>query len=306
MELNRLQEFILIATHHSITKAAAELSLSPATLSARLRTFEASLGTPLFSREASELQLTPAGQQFYNHALEISSDYENLKQDLKDLSDGELKHLRIAVSGTSLPLHLGPFLDMINLQSPHSSLEILDDTRHTITEGLLSEHVDLYFATAMNRFRPEGLIRNSFVSSQQYVVMPASHPLSSRLTLSLADLNGEEFILYPKSNGDSSLRDFQLENLKASGIRYSIYENNSSPIFYQLLVPIGKGIFLSPSYVQNLPPNSVCIPLDNVPYPASSALFYSREKCRPEAKKFAREFLNFAKEMSTNDHGKTI
>lgn len=309
MDFNRLQEFTLIARHKSITKAAKELSVSPAALGARLRAFEASLGLTLFVREKAGLSLTQAGLRLYHSALEISSDFAALKETIQRLPDEDYRHIRIAVSGTGLPLYLGPYLDQVNRRNPDLTLELFDDTRFGIADGLLSGQVDLYFSAAANQFRPEGIVRNSFVPSQQYVVLPAEHPLASRITLSFSDLDGEQFILYPKSGGDSSLRDFQLQNLEASGIRYRLYENGSSPLFGLLLVPIGKGLYLSPAPVWNLPPNSVCIPLERVPIPASLSVFYSRTLCRPEAQRFVREFLSYTKsekEDAGHDHRKTL
>ncbi len=64
MDLERLNEFIVIAEKKSIKKAAGELLLSPAALSARLCAFERSLGITLFNRSVSPLALTSDGSRF--------------------------------------------------------------------------------------------------------------------------------------------------------------------------------------------------------------------------------------------------
>ena len=60
MDLDRLREFARIAECGSVSAAARRLGLSVATLSARLRGLEKSLGTNLFDREGRALILTDA------------------------------------------------------------------------------------------------------------------------------------------------------------------------------------------------------------------------------------------------------
>nr|WP_296831006.1 LysR family transcriptional regulator [uncultured Marvinbryantia sp.] len=83
MDLERLNEFIVIAEKKSIKKAAGELLLSPAALSARLCAFERSLGITLFNRSVSPLALTSDGSRFYEDAREIIRRFNALKQELQ-------------------------------------------------------------------------------------------------------------------------------------------------------------------------------------------------------------------------------
>lgn len=305
MELNRLQEFVLIARKKSIKKAAEEMNLSPATLSARLRHFESSLEMTLFERNQSEMLLSEKGTQFYPDALRIVQEYQTLIHELQHAEETSFHTLRIAVIGTGLPFYLGPFLDTLNARHPQVALDLIDDSSFSVQEGLLSGQVDIYFATMLNRTVLPGITRRTLAPSQQYVLLPASHPLASRKRISLPELDGERFILYPET-GESCIRRFQLENLKASGIRYSIYETCSSPVFFQLLVPIGKGIVISPIPAVDPPPNCVRIPLSDVAYSASSSLFYCKTNTKPEIKLFVEEYLNFTKENEPHDYRKPL
>nr|WP_302592474.1 LysR family transcriptional regulator [uncultured Marvinbryantia sp.] len=306
MDLERLYEFIAIAQNQSIKKAAGELNLSAATLSARFCSFEKSLGITLFERRHSSLILTRDGSRFYTDALEIISRYSSLKQELQQTDRQTFSRLRIAVAGTGLPFYLGPFLDLVNARNPQLQLDLLDDNTCSIAEGLSCGQVDLYFAPIMNRQPvPKGIIRKFIAPSQQYVLLPASHRLASHGTVSIRELNGERFILYPETC-ESCIRDFQLENLRASSIEYTTCICNSSSIFYMLLVPIGKGLIISPMPLMNAPPNTVCLPLTDISYTASSALFYSRGCQNPEAESFVSSFLQFTKEASHHEHRKAL
>lgn len=210
------------------------------------------------------------------------------------------------MTGSGLPFYLGPFLDLLNARNPQLELDLLDDNTCSIAEGLACGQVDVYFAPVMNRQPfPEGIVRKSIAPSQQYILLPSSHHLASRQIISIKELDGERFILYPKTR-ETCIRDFQTENLKAAGITYSIWNCNSSPVFYMLLVPIGKGLVISPMPLMNAPPNTVCLPLTDISYAASSALFYSKNRQNQQVQAFVSSFLQFTKEVPQHEHGKAL
>ena len=301
MELERLTEFALVAKHGSMKKAAEELGCSSATLSARMQSFERTLGAELFYKDGQRLSLTQAGERLYPNALEILSDYQRLTQTLRAAQVHSYQRLRIAVTGSALPLHLGPFLDQLNLRYPQMHLELLDDTNWSAEEGLRSGAVDIYFAPAMADFSVVGMTREVITSSNQYVILPRSHRLAERTSISLRELDGECFIPYPETM-EACIRDFTLRNLESSGIRYSIYTDAISPQFYKLLVPIGKGLILLPMPMMDLPPNTVLLTVSDLKYPATPCFFYDANSNNPEVHAFVRDFKAFIKETRSHDH----
>ena len=103
MDFDRLAEFVAIANCRSIKKAAQELGISSATLSARMLRFEEYLGTTLFHRNREAVTLTPAGQQLLPSAQEILASYEKIHNDMHAAQEHSYHHLRIAICGTNLP-----------------------------------------------------------------------------------------------------------------------------------------------------------------------------------------------------------
>lgn len=305
MDIDRLQEFVIIAQKQSIKKAAEMLHTAPTTLKSRLNTLEASLGTSLFLKSSGQLILTPEGSRFYKDASDIVSEYQNLTKSLLAPEKYFFHHLRIAMVEGSIPIHLGPFLDILNRKNPQIHLELLDDTKYSIMEGLNQEKVDLYFAPAMNSFLPEGITKYALFPSQQYILLPTNHRLASRHSISLRDLDGESFILYPET-AETCIRDFQIRNLESSGIRYSICETRSSAIFNRLFVTIGKGLLISPIPIMEDPPKSVCLPLTDVLHPASISLFYRKTSHNPETLPFVDAFKQFIRENQHYENGKAI
>jgi DNA-binding transcriptional LysR family regulator len=60
-----LRSFEAAARHRSVTRAAGELSVTPGAVSRGVRALEEELGTALFTRGASGLALTPAGEALF-------------------------------------------------------------------------------------------------------------------------------------------------------------------------------------------------------------------------------------------------
>lgn len=237
--------------------------MPPATLSARLRGFEKELGMELFRRVAGGLALTEAGERLLPSAEEILASLRQLRGELKEAERHRYSRLRIGITGSGLPLYLGPFLDELNLKYPDISLELLDDSRYSIEEGLRSGEVDIYFASVMRGFEIPGLTKTTVTASSQYLLLPRFHRLANRTTVSLRELDGECFIPYPRTR-ENCLRDFQFRNLEASGIS--------------------------------------CISVSDVPYPAAPCFFYDRASLNEEAEAFVRDYVIFAKEAHRREH----
>lgn len=304
MDLERLAEFVTIAQQGSLKKAASRLGISTATLSARLLRFEDHLGTALFQRTGSAMELTDSGRHLLPNAVEILSRYSAIRQDMQRAQAHSYHKLRIAITGTSLPLHLGPFLDTLILNHPQMQLDLLDDSRCGIAEGLASGEVDLYFGPALDEPVPKNLIRHVIGTPGEFVLLPKFHRLADRSMVSIRELDGECFIVYPKT-AEPAIRDFQLKNLRDSGIRYSLYESETSVLFSKLLVPIGKGLLLY-THTMDLPPNTVCIPVTDLPHHASICFFYHKNNANSDVQAFVKDYLAFAKEVSRYEHRQAL
>ena len=305
MDLVRLEEFEAVAKYGSIKKAAQSLGISSATLSARLIRFEEQIGATLFVRANGSFRLTPAGEQLRPYSTELLSSFKKIHKEMLSAEDHDYHQLRIAVCGSELPLYLGPFLDKLNLNSPDIRLEILDDSRYSIQDGLLSGDIDIYFAPVMQDFRPQRLVHTQISTSNPHVILPQTHPLSGRIMISMRELDGETFLLYPRTQ-EPTIREFQIRNLEDSGIHYQTYDSETPSQFYMLLVPVGKGIVLHPSHLMGLPPYSVSIPVTDLPHHASISYFFSKTTSNPDVRAFCRDFTAFAKELSAHEHKQTL
>ena len=268
MNLDRLQEFVVLAEHGGFADAALALGLAPATLSARFHAFEESLDARLLISCEGKLRPTQAGRILLSHAGSILSSYRAAASAAASASCHAYRRLRIALTETSLPIFLGPFLDRINRAWPGVRIDLVNGSRLPLADSLLHGTVDLYCTLLMDDAVPDGLTRLNIAQPFHQVLLPREHRLARRTSVSIRELDGECFILSPNSE-EPCIRNFQLTNLAAAGIRYHTYDSDTDAVYAGLLVPIGKGVLLMPSPAPNLPPNTVALSVRDLPCPAT-------------------------------------
>ena len=82
LPLNALRAFEAAARHLSLTKAAAELNVSPGAVSHQIRGLEAVLGVALFERRVRAIALTSAGKLLFPG---VQSGFMRIREAVADL-----------------------------------------------------------------------------------------------------------------------------------------------------------------------------------------------------------------------------
>lgn len=90
--------FWTVATEGSIARASEVLHLTPQTISAQLKTFEESVGQPLFERRGRNLVLTETGELVRRYADDIFGLSRELSDSLKGRSTGKTLQLRVGLA----------------------------------------------------------------------------------------------------------------------------------------------------------------------------------------------------------------
>ena len=84
LNYQHLKYFWAVSRHGNLTRASAELLLTPQTVSTQIRDLEKGLGVELFSREGRRLVLTDIGRVVYRYADEIF----NIGREIQDIVRG--------------------------------------------------------------------------------------------------------------------------------------------------------------------------------------------------------------------------
>src|SRR5699024_11576234 len=87
MELRHLRYFVAVVEEQSFTKAAEKLFIAQPPLSRQIQNLEAELDIQLFERGSRPLKTTEAGQFFYQHAVKLLSNAEEIKRSEEHTSE---------------------------------------------------------------------------------------------------------------------------------------------------------------------------------------------------------------------------
>lgn len=294
MDLDRLSEFMIIAEEKSFKSAAARLGVVPNVLSTRFRGFEQSLGAELFERDAHHFELTESGQSLMKHAKGLLDSYDKMRISMQSIQGASFRSLRLMLCAQTMAADLGPFLDRYCRRYPTLFLGLYDENTCDIREGLQSGEIDIAFAVGREDDFTDisgRVILNDYPKMKVHV--PNDHRLAKAHSVSFSELSGETFILYPKMR-EPFTRDLQLSMLEQSGISYQIYEEDYSPFFYDLLVPVGKGIRLW-NWADRLAPNSKLITIQDAGYEAYLYMLYHTDTENETVSHFIKGFTEFRK-----------
>ena len=130
-QFDGVPEFLAIARHQSIRKAAIELGVTAGAVTQALQKLERRLGVPLFHRTTRKVSLTEAGDALFAKiepaAESISSSWEETSQSA-DAPSGTLKLL---VERLALPHVIEPLLPVYRAAWPKVKIDITVSNVHT-------------------------------------------------------------------------------------------------------------------------------------------------------------------------------
>jgi DNA-binding transcriptional LysR family regulator len=193
MTLQQLRYFCVTAEVLHYTRAADLLYISQPSLSYALSKLEKELNLPLFEKQGKQIMLTPYGAEFLPYAkralAELSKGQDRLKA-LQKPAEGIINLGYIySVSFSVLPAFVDRFYELVG--NRQTAFRFQQGMAGVLVEQLLNGALDLLIAG-----KPDiGSIEYLPIARQElYLAVPASHRLTGCGTVTLADLQGEQFV----------------------------------------------------------------------------------------------------------------
>lgn len=241
MEINQLKYFCVLANIRHFTKAAKEISISQSALSRAIGKLEQELGAPLFRRGGRDILLTPQGQRFLVHVEKALRELEKGRLEMEEGRDPG--HGVISLSFMhSLGIHILPqLLSEFKQLYPDIQFNLNQDNSSVLAQSLLAGRSDVCLCSVMVNM--EQLAWLYLYTEELFAVLPADHPLASRKTLELRELEDEPFITLKPNY---SLRILTEQFWAISGIRPSIIFEGDDVNTATSLVGAHLGVSLLP------------------------------------------------------------
>jgi DNA-binding transcriptional LysR family regulator len=122
--LDGVEAFLSVARHKNFRRGAADLGVTPSAISQAVRTLEARIGAPLFTRTTRSVGLTEAGARFLARARPAFEELVAASEAARDLGRRPAGLLRLAVPRAVVPLILQPMIASFCEAYPDIELEI--------------------------------------------------------------------------------------------------------------------------------------------------------------------------------------
>ncbi|MHA3050584.1 LysR family transcriptional regulator [Acinetobacter sp. ANC 4641] len=198
MELRHLRYFVAVVEEQSFTKAAERLFIAQPPLSRQIQNLEQELGIQLFERGSRPLKTTPAGDFFYQHAIKLLSNAEQMVSMTQRINAVQTT-IRIGFVSSLLFGLLPRIIYLYRQKHPHLKIELIEMGTQAQVEALKDGRIDAGFGRL--RISDPAIKRVLLRNEKLVVATHASHPFNQYKTqgVHLADLVDENILLYPST-----------------------------------------------------------------------------------------------------------
>ena len=231
---------VALADHGHVTDTAALLRTSQPTLSRALARVEAELGTRVFERVPTGVQVTPTGELVVAAARELVARYDQLLQELGTVLDPDTGVVRLAFLDSIATSLVPQVLRSFHAHAPRVRVLLSQEPAHEIIKDLATGAADLAITSA----RPGGDLAWFPLQEERLVlVVPATHPLRHRPEIRFAHLAGEELVTVPVGFGYRALVDGLL---REAGVAPAVSFESQDLATIEGLVAAGLGVAVLP------------------------------------------------------------
>lgn len=144
MNIDYLKLFYEVSNQKSISKVALHAHISQPALSQQIQKLENELGYKLLSRSNKGVQLTDAGRVVERHAKNILQMYDNMLEDLDDLSK-QNRNIRIGAFPTMAIYALPCTLYMIKEKYPNYNYNLVTGVSNQVEQNVINQVCDVGF-----------------------------------------------------------------------------------------------------------------------------------------------------------------
>lgn len=293
MELKQVEYFLKIVETGSFSAAADELYLSQSSLSKQIIALEKELGFPLFDRSKRKIAITPAGKAFLPHVRSLQSIYQSMLVDVAPYKTApNLSIIAIPVIAQyQIALHIAQFKQA----HPEVQLALEEREATAILPALNNRQFDLAFLR--DNYFDKTIYDYIEVAHDHFlVVLSREHPLAGRPILALAELAGENFIMFDRG---TVVHELTVDACRAAGFEPRVFYASLRVESILGLVASNSGVALMMKKIfdYHKHPEVLAIPLQET-IPSNLVLAWLKQKKLSDA---ASGFVDFIRNIHTKD-----
>lgn len=257
IELRHLRYFVAVAEELHFGRAAERLHLAQPPLSQQIRKLEEIVGHPLFVRTSRAVKLTAAGEVFLERARRTLRVVQEDMEEARSIGRGDEGFLRVGFIGSGMLTPLPAMLGRYRRLYPRVQLQLVESYTSGIAQSLNRGVLDAGFLRDGGPI--EGLHVEPLFSEPYVAVLPATHRLAGRSTISAGDLRDEPFVLFAARNGVLAYEK-TASLCEEHGFRPRVVQEAPQWLTILRLVGAGLGVSIAPVCVRQIAGKGVACP----------------------------------------------
>ena len=193
MTLTELKYIVAVAREKHFGRAAEACFVSQPTLSVAIKKLEDELDVKIFERGASEVSVTPLGEQIVNQAQQVIEQAAAIKEIAKRGKDPVSGPLRLGIIYTIGPYLLPDLVKQAINRVPQMPLMLQENFTAKLLEMLRSGELDC--AVMAEPFPDTGLAIAPLYDEPFMAAVPTGHTLAKRKQITAEELKAETMLL---------------------------------------------------------------------------------------------------------------
>ncbi len=170
LNIHQLRSFYHAARHHSVSKAAQALMVTPPAITMQIKQLEEHLGLRLTYRDGHAIELTEIGRAVFQKAERVFQGIQDMENFLEDVSTSRAGELRIGCPQTPAKFIMPRLISRFQAAYPGIRILLDQGTSSELARKILNQDVDLAFV----RYRPEEKRFKTKIMGREEVVLLAA------------------------------------------------------------------------------------------------------------------------------------
>ena len=237
INLNQLRVFCEAAKCENFTLAAKKLFITQPAVTAQIKMFEDQCNLKLFKKKGRNIYLTDEGKTLYDYARKVfewEKEIENLIDDMRDLKRGTL---RLGVNKTYARYFMPFVITGFREAYPHIKINLDEGSSLDMIYSLVDLRNELAVIAKVGDHPNVCFI--PFSQEEIVLILAPDHPLATKTTVSVKELEEEPIIMKEAGSGTRLLVNKLFE---ASGLTPNILMETSNTEFIKQLLQRGEGL----------------------------------------------------------------
>ncbi|MCQ6278627.1 LysR family transcriptional regulator [Bacillus sp. EB600] len=289
MELRQLRYFIEVAEREHVTEAAENLNVAQSAVSYQITKLEEELGVKLLEHVGRNIRITQIGTTFLHDIKNAVKLIDEAKEKINEYLDPQAGTIKIGYPTSLARYWLPNVISAYKEILPNVNFHLRQGSYSYLIDAVKKGEIDLSFLGPVPMKDPDLESKILFIEPI-VALLPNSHPLADRKSLSLGELRNESFVLFPKGY---VLQKIAVEACNEAGFEPNITSEGEDMDALKGLVSAGIGVSLLPesTFYDSIPRFTVKIPINSPQVQRTVGVIIPKKRDLAPAEKNFYQFL---------------